>query len=423
MKKRILPLLLTLGIVSLLLLPYSSSAASTSSKIDQQLAELRKKQAEAKKKANEVESQISEVKSEKEQETQDMNVLIDQLNDAGKKLADLNNQIDTVSVELQDNAQQLDDAVERVESRDQVLKSRLRLMYMNGSVSYIDVLLSATSFSDFLNRLEALKSIVNQDKEILEANQKDRDTVAVKKQETETQLVLVQQLYAQADEVRKELQVKEKEKEVKIASLTKKEKDLEGITEENEKMLIQYAAQEATLQAKKRAEEAAAAEARARAKAKANAKNNAKGGSSASVSNPFSYSGGKFGYPLAVKAPLTSDFQIRVNPVTGQKNEFHKGIDLGAPKGTGILAAEDGVVIVASWWSGYGNAVVIDHGNGAWTLYGHIRNDGTLVKQGDTVKRGQKIAEVGSTGQSTGFHLHFEVRINEKPVDPKPYLR
>lgn len=95
---------------------------------------------------------------------------------------------------------------------------------------------------------------------------------------------------------------------------------------------------------------------------------------------------------------------------------------MAAPQGTDIHAAEDGVVIVAEWWSGYGNTVVIDHGDGLWTLYGHIRNGGTVVHTGQTVKRGQKIAEVGSTGNSTGPHCHFEVRENNKPVNPMNYL-
>ena len=145
-------------------------------------------------------------------------------------------------------------------------------------------------------------------------------------------------------------------------------------------------------------------------------------GQLAKRSRPLPMPVGKLGYPLAVQAPLTSDFTIRINPVTG-RSENHKGIDLGAPKGTDILAAENGSVIYASWMNGYGNCIIVDHGNGLWTLYGHIMNDGIYVKVGDVVKRGQKIAGVGSTGQSTGNHLHFEVRKNEVPTDPKPFLR
>jgi murein DD-endopeptidase MepM/ murein hydrolase activator NlpD len=404
LKKRILPYLLTLSLMGgLLMVPYVSQAATSTSKIDQELSLLNKQKADAIQKVKDADNQKTKVEKEKVQTTQDMNSILAQLDQAGKKLSDLNGKIADVSKELVENGKQLDDAEARVESRDQLLKSRLRLMYMNGFVSYMDVLLSATSFSDFLGRLEALKSIVNQDKDILDSNKKDRATVADQKEKTEKQLTEVKQLYAEANQIRADLQAKEKEKEVKIASLSKKEKELENISEENDRLLTQFAAQEAVLQAKKRAAAAAA--------------------SGGKVTSPFSYNGGKFMFPLKIQAPMTSDFGYRVNPVTGQKGEMHKGIDLGAPNGTDIVAAENGVVIVASWWSGYGNTVIIDHGKGVWTLYGHIRNDGTVVSKGDVVKRGQKIAEVGSTGQSTGNHLHFEVRIDESPVDPKPYLR
>jgi murein DD-endopeptidase MepM/ murein hydrolase activator NlpD len=388
--------MLTLGIAASLAVPYAGYAASTTEKIDQQLTQLKKMKAQAQQKANDAQNQITKVQTEKDQATKDMNTLVNQVNEASKKLTKLNEEIDQVSTTLADNAKQLDEAVARVETRDNMLKSRVRLMYMNGFVSYMDVVLSATSFSDFLNRIEALKSIVNQDKEILVANKKDKETVAQKKVDTEQQLEKVKTLYADADALRDDLQAKEKAKEVKIASLTKQEKVLEDISEESDKQITQLAKQEADLQAKKRA--------------------------ASNAKSPFTYSGGKLGYPLAVQAPLTSDFTIRINPVTG-RSESHKGIDLGAPKGTDILAAENGSVIYASWMNGYGNCVIVDHGNGLWTVYGHIMNDGIYVKVGDVVKRGQKIAGVGSTGQSTGNHLHFEVRKNEVPTDPKPFLR
>ncbi|TXK80921.1 murein hydrolase activator EnvC [Paenibacillus sp. N3.4] len=396
MKKKILPLVLTLGMAASLAIPYAGYAASTTDKIDQQLTQLKKQKAEAQQKANDAQNQITKVQTEKDQTTKDMKTLLEQVNEASKKLTLLNEQIDQVSDTLEADAKQLDEAVARVAGRDQILKSRVRLMYMNGFVSYMDVLLSATSFSDFINRVEALKSIVNQDKEILESNKKDKDTVALKKVETEHQLEKVKGLYADADALRDDLQTKEKAKEVKIASLSKQEKVLENISEESDKEITRLAKQEADLQEKKRA--------------------------ASREKSPFTYAGGKLGYPLAVQAPITSDFVNRINPVTG-KSENHKGIDLGAPKGTEIRAAENGSVIYASWMNGYGNCVIVNHGNGLWTVYGHIMNDGIYVKVGDVVKRGQKIAGVGSTGQSTGNHLHFEVRMNEVPTDPKPFLR
>jgi murein DD-endopeptidase MepM/ murein hydrolase activator NlpD len=96
---------------------------------------------------------------------------------------------------------------------------------------------------------------------------------------------------------------------------------------------------------------------------------------------------------------------------------------MAAPRGTPIYAAESGVVIVNQWMGGYGNCIIIDHGGGLWTLYGHLLDGSSVVEKGETVKRGQKIASVGMTGTATGYHLHFEVRKNEKPVNPLPYIR
>ena len=134
------------------------------------------------------------------------------------------------------------------------------------------------------------------------------------------------------------------------------------------------------------------------------------------------YKGGKLGMPLKAEYRLSSPFGYRIHPITGKKT-LHAGMDMAAPKGTSVYAAETGVVTIAQSWSGYGNCIIIDHGGGLWTLYGHLMNGGILVKVGQTVKRGEKIGLVGSTGQSTGNHLHFEVRKNAEPVNPAPYLK
>ncbi len=407
MKKSFLPLVLSLSLIGATIVPQAGFALTASQRIEQELNQLKKTKSAVQQKVNETEKQITQVTREKQQTSNDINALLDQIDKTNKSLNVLNDKVAEVSATLKENAKQLEEAETRVTSRDQMLRSRLRLMYMNGVVSYTDVLLSSTNFSDFLDRLEALRSIVNQDKKILEANKRDRATIDEKRIAIEKQLAEVKNLYAETSAVKADLLVKEKEKEVKIASLAQKEKELEDISEEVEAQLVKVASQEA---AKQRAlQEAKAAEA---AKSKG-----------AKAAGPvYTYSGGKFGYPLPKVVNMSSDFGTRKDPFTGSSST-HNGIDFPSPAGTSILAAEDGVVIVASWWSGYGNTVIIDHGKGVWTLYGHIRNDGIVVEKGDTVKRGQKIAEVGSTGRSTGNHLHFEVRINESPVDPKPYLR
>lgn len=398
MKKRIFSLFLVISLMIVSMAPYNSFAASSSS-IDKQLADIKRQKAEAEKKAREAQSRIANVKSAKKKTLQEIVELNEQLKATYAKLTELNKRLEETEQELQIKAQELDQAEARVERRDELLKSRLRLIYTNGAVSYLDVLFSATSFSDFLTRLEALKMVFNQDQEILESNKRDRDLVAEKKKEVEATLVMVKGLYDEASALKIELERKEHEKEVQVAQLDKEAEALEKITEEEEKMLMELARKEAKLQAEK----------------------------NKSLSN-LTFPGGTFAFPLPQSYKMTSDFGSRTNPVTGKKGEFHKGLDFGAPNGTNILAAEAGSVIFAGSMSGYGNAVIINHGKNkdgkeVWTLYAHIRKGGIKVNKGDMVKRGQKIAEVGMTGQSTGYHLHFEVRINESPVDPKPYLR
>jgi murein DD-endopeptidase MepM/ murein hydrolase activator NlpD len=401
LKNKAFPLAISAVLAGSLMLPQFVFALSESERIKQELDKIDKQKKAAQQTAQQAENQKAKVQQEKVLVSNDIKTLLDQLEESSKKLADLKSKVEDTTDQLNENAAQLDEAKARVDARDQLLRSRLRLMYMNGFVSYADVLLSSTNFSDFIDRLNALKMIVTQDKEILEANVRDRDVITEKRVAIEQQLDEVKKLTTEEEGIRGELLVKEKEKEVKVASLTKKEQELEEISEEQEKLVIALAREES----RKLAEQE-----KLRQSTNKNAASN------------FTYSGGKFGYPLEKQAPMTSDYGTRTDPFSKAKAN-HKGIDFGAPAGTAILAAENGVVIVAGWMSGYGNTVIIDHGKGVWTLYGHARNDGIKVKKGEAVKRGQKISEVGSTGQSTGNHLHFEVRINEASVDPKPYLR
>ncbi|MDQ8733999.1 peptidoglycan DD-metalloendopeptidase family protein [Paenibacillus sp. LHD-38] len=314
-------------------------------------------------------------------------------------------QSDAKEEELLQTGLELEQAEERVQTRDELLQSRMRLMYTNGFVSYMDVLLSATSFTDFIDRFDALQSILSQDRDILAEQRAEKELVALKKVEVEKQFAEVKAIYEKLELYEAHLVKKEQEKEIMIASYNSNIKqlnsklqqidstleELEGISEEQEALLMELAAKVSKLNAEKNR-----------------------------ISNP--YSGGKLGMPIKDNYRISSNFGTRVHPITG-KRHTHTGMDFAAPQGTDIYAAEDGVVLVAQSWSSYGNCVIIDHGNGLWTLYGHIRNGGIKVEKGETVKKGQKIAEVGSTGNSTGPHLHFEVRKNQTPVNPSSYLK
>lgn len=401
MKKAFLPLVLTAMLLTPVLLPAQGNAVSELDKINQQLEKVKKEQRQAAEKVKQAEKNMASVKDQKHQATKSIDELMDQIDEVGTALNVYNEQIDSRTVKLQKAGQQLEDAIERVANRDDMLRSRIRLMYTNGFVSYMDVLLSSTSFSDFLDRYDTLKSIVSQDKDILAENKNDKESVVLQKAQIEKQLAEVKGLYGKMEDQKQFLVSKEKQKEVMILSLSQQERDLEDISEETEAQLMDLARKKSALQKEAN---------------KIKEKNKKK------KKKTSAYKGGKLGIPIDDEVRITSQFGYRTDPVTGRKGAMHKGVDFGAPNGTTIYAAEDGEVIVAQWWSGYGNCVIIDHGNGLWTLYGHIRNGGINVKEGQTVKRGEKIAEVGSTGKSTGNHLHFEVRINEEPVNPLGYL-
>jgi murein DD-endopeptidase MepM/ murein hydrolase activator NlpD len=314
-----------------------------------------------------------------------------QLDDVGAQLGSVQAQLDDKEAKLLQAGKDLEDAEARIANQDKLLQSRIRLMYSNGFVSYLDVLMSATSFEDFLGRLDSLQTILGQDRQILESRKQEKALIASKKKEIETSLAEVRTLYAKLDDYQDLLKDKEKEKEVMVLQYSQKAQELEEISGDQEEALIALAKKESELEAKKR-----------------------------TIKTYFT--GGKLAVPLHVDWRLSSPFGIRVHPVTGVR-KMHTGIDMAAPKGTPVYAAESGVVIVNQWMGGYGNCIIIDHGGGLWTLYGHLLDGSSVVKKGETVKRGEKIAGVGMTGTATGYHLHFEVRKNEEPVNPLPYIR
>jgi murein DD-endopeptidase MepM/ murein hydrolase activator NlpD len=373
--------------------------------------ELEKIRAEIKRlqqKMNDVEANIKKVERDKQYVLHQKEVTMEQINELAAEISSLEEELFQVDGQIAETeealvqaGQDLEEAQARIEERSGLLDARVRLMYTNGFVSYLDVLLSATSFADFLDRFDSLQSILSQDKAILEAHKADKALIEQRKAQIEEELAGLQELYSRKENYYNQLVEKEKDKEVmilqfnrQIAELEQRAEELEDISEEQEKLMMELARKEK-----------AAIEAERKKK------------------NQVYYTGGKLGMPIKDYKYVSSKFGPRTHPITGEKGKQHNGIDFAANSGTPIYAAESGTVIVAQSMSGYGNTVIIDHGNGLWTLYAHIRTGGILVKAGEEVKKGQKIAEVGNTGNSTGPHLHFEVRLNEKPVDPENYLR
>ncbi|MGG4144890.1 peptidoglycan DD-metalloendopeptidase family protein [Paenibacillus algorifonticola] len=418
MKRRNLIVLMVIMTV-LLVQPLSSSAASLDS-INKQLSDAKKAIDKAQKEADATEQQKTEVSTLKSDVQASIKAVLAQLDAVVVNMNNTQAKVDQTESELQQAGAELVEAEGRVKTRDILIQQRLRLMYENGSVSYLDVLLNASSFSDFIDRFDSLQLILSQDRSILEQNKVDQALVEEKKAEVEHKLEEVKTMYTKLQNYQSDLAKKEAEKNKLVAEYDHQLEDLEDISAEQEALMIEFAQKVSELEAEKVAKleaERIAREKAAAAAAAAAGKGNGSSGNGGAV-----YTGGKLGMPIFDSYRISSGYGYRIHPITGAK-KLHTGIDFAAPQGTAIHAAESGVVILAQRWSGYGNAVIIDHGGGMWTLYGHIREGGIKVSKGDSVTKGQKIAEVGSTGNSTGPHLHFEVRINGTTTDPSSYLK
>lgn len=396
--------------------PVSGSAKGKSiSQIDKELKQLQEAAKKAKVQQKQAEDNKQQAQHYVNKNEDFLQQVMQQMDKVSKELAQISVKIHNTEENLRQTEGQLEETKNRIEERSKWLDSRVRLMYTDGNVSYLDVLLSSTSFTDFLERADSLQAIANQDQVLLNEHKKDKELFENQKNQLEKDFTEIKSLYAQAESRRSILEEKEIEKQQLIEKYNAEIDESDEISEEQEALLVELAMKRAALEKEKNKLKAAQIY---------TYKNNKKSGSGkssvASSSGGFSGNGGSMGLPVS-GARLSSNYGTRVHPISG-KVKKHTGVDLAAPQGTDIHAAAGGVVIVAEWWSGYGNTVVIDHGNNIWTLYGHIRQGGISVEKGQTVKKGEKIAEVGSTGNSTGPHVHFEVRINGTPVDPMPYL-
>lgn len=387
------PLLVACALSTLLVQPFQGHAASTLDKINQKISQIKHEQKATENRISAIDNQIVNIENQQNQVKHDLETIDLKLNDTQERIQKLDMQVDQTTLKVQDAAVQLDEAVERVEERDELLKTRVKVMYEMGDISYLEVLLGAKDFGDFLNRLSAVQMIVNQDVQILEDNIKDKETVEAKKKEVEQHLAALEGLYQQAADLKASLKKQQKERTVMMAQLEEQEGELEEIKAEQEEAMLDLMQ---------------------KMKSALSEKNQ--------LLRQKKYSGGRFAWPLPDSQRITSYFGYRTDPFTG-KRTGHNGMDIAAPQGTDIVAAADGVVVIAAYVRGFGNMVSIDHGGDISSLYGHIREGGINVKEGQSIKKGQKIAEVGSTGRSTGPHLHFGVYKGRTAVDPSGYLR
>ena len=387
--------------------------------LQNQLSDVQGKMAEQTQKKNDAEAVIGNV-SEKLRVIQDnLNAVTNEYKSISSQLADTEKQIAEMQVKLKEEQAKL-------EKREKVFRVRIRDIYMHGQLSYLDVVLGAKDFNDFANRVDLLRRVIAADMDLITAIRQQRDEIQQVQQELESQRQKQSVLKENAAQKKAEIEQHKKEQQAILykaetdkATAEEAYRELEASSQSIGEMLRQRAAA--------RAAAAAAAEAEAAAQQQASVSSQADTGDtgtsddSGSTEPDYSYQpvsgSGAFIWP--VNGVITSPYGYRTHPIFGT-TIYHSGIDIGVDYGTPVHAADSGVVVEAGWISGYGYAVVIDHGNGLSTLYGH--NESLNVSSGQSVSQGQVIAYAGSTGNSTGPHVHFEVRSNGDPVDPSAYL-
>lgn len=330
----------------------------------------------------------------------------EQLRQATAELGTIKEQRVSVENDITLNERQLAEAQKRLEGRETVFYKRVRDIYINGRLSYIDVVIGSKDFSDFANRLEVLKRIIDSDITLINEIKKERAEIEAHKQKLETDRAKLVELEKAA--LAKQAEIEQKKAERNVV-LQKAQNDRATAMQAIEELNASSAQVSAMLKERQAARAAAAAAVAAAAQTSA--------GQGQGASDNWVQGTGQLGWP--VSGEITSPYGYRVHPIWGT-TIYHSGIDIGVDEGTPVHAADGGVVVWSGWMGGYGYAVVIDHGNGLSTLYGH--NSELAVDEGQSVAKGQVISYAGSTGNSTGPHVHFEVRVNGDPVDPMGYL-
>lgn len=333
---------------------------------------------QAQKKKNEIESRIEGLSEEKR-------AVDEAADEATKAYKDVKKELDATEARIDENEDKLKVLnKDFVVKRDQLAK-RVRDIYINGQINYLDVLFGAKDFQDFFTRMDLLKRVIQQDYDLVQVVFAEKTAIETSQKELEKDKTAKEKLVASAADRKKEAEKKQAAKQAIIDKMETDRATQERIINEN-------------LAASKEVEQMIR-------------------NSRYQPASPALSGGGALNWPLG--GPITSPFGWRVHPITGA-SRFHSGIDIGGDYGDTIHAAGAGIVSYAGWISGYGYAVIIDHGGGISTLYGH--NQALLVSEGQSVSQGQAIAECGSTGNSTGPHCHFEVRVDGEPVDPMGYL-
>ena len=341
-------------------------AEETKSSLNNKLSKNKEEQVELDDKIKNLDSQIKEIE---------------------ENIKSTEDKIEGLNVETEEAKKEIQDLENKIKDNEDALGERLKVINNNYSMAYIKVILSSNSLSDFFNNIYMVKEVIQQDRDLLKELDENKSLVEEKK---------------------KSLEDKVKEQELLKSSLESDNNKLESDKAEVEELKNQLAKEEEELESQI-AKIIAEAEAQ---KQQATSSSTSSGASSNAVVTSGSW-------PVPGYSRISSPYGYRIHPVTGASS-IHTGIDIPAPTGTPVTAYDSGTVIYSGVQGTYGNTVMIRHNDGKVTLYAH--NSALNVSVGQTVQKGQVVAKIGSTGRSTGPHLHFEIRVNGSHTNPMNYL-
>lgn len=367
---------------------------------------------------------IDSLKGSKEDIQSEVEKLDKQLNEISGKVKELESRLSKKRQEIADTESALNKAKEQEKKQYRNMKKRIQFMYENGQTSYVEMLLSADSFTDFLNAVEYITQISQYDRKMLKEYQNMQVTIADTQKTLETDYASLQSLQAKVQEEKQAVAALESAKKGELNDVADDLTDAQSVAKAYEAEIQAQNEVIAQIQAaQKRAAEQQAVQQQAQAAEENQGATDAAGENQNTAQNTTpsgnGQSTGSMMWPCPSSKRVTSDYGPRTSPTNGASSN-HKGIDIGAAYGADIVAADGGTVLVATYSSSGGNYVIIDHGGGLCTVYMHASS--LTVSAGQTVSKGQVIAKVGSTGISTGNHLHFGVTLNGVYVSPWGYV-
>jgi len=355
-----------------------------------QATSLTEQKTENENKKQEAEQQLEYVKEELSEAIVKVQQLEDSIKQAESEIGNMEKELSELQGKVDETTEKLNKVQKNYEENELLLEERLVILYEAGDTTYLDILLKSSNIVDFLSKYYTIEQIVQNDVELLEEIAKEKQEIETAKNKLEVQKAELKVLRAKKQQAYIVMENNKVLLQNEVSKLSEEEQELQ-------QKIQDYKKEEERIE------------------------NLIKLATDSYIYNG-EYTGGLMAWPVAKSGTyITSAYGIREHPIQGVI-KMHTGIDIGgAGFGAPIIAAADGVVSYAGYNGGYGNCVIVNHGNGISTLYGHGQKILTTV--GTEVKQGDLIMEVGSTGNSTGPHLHFEVRVNGSCVNPMPYLQ